>query len=124
MCLPISSHPGTASTRAEATVGDLLVRVAAEITTTAETAADLQSALSPILEQSGASLASRSIQGLDLLEQTLRDLGAVLREIAARPASSQPIDSALVLERCKLAAVARRLGGLETESASDDLELF
>ena len=115
---------GDDGTALEIRVGTLLDRVASELDLAAVTAQDLQTVLSPILAQSGMALASQKIQGLDLLEQTLRDLSAVLCDMAKTHAASAALDGVQVLSRCKLAAVACRLSGAETLPPQDDLELF
>ena len=118
------SEPLSHDSAAGTTLGTMLARIVAEIDAAAETAADLQSALSPLLAQSGTALASQRIQGLDLLEQTLRDLAAVLGDMASVPAASHPLEGERALARCKLAAVARRLSGDASEAPLDELELF
>ena len=99
-----------------AAVPAVFARLSAEVERCAAMAADLQDVFG-----SGTGGDVKRAQSLDLLDQTLRDLGAVLAGIAR---GEDPAIPATLVRVCKLDDVARRLQGMSVAAHDDELEVF
>ncbi len=94
----------------------VFARLSAEVEHCAAMATDLQDVFGD-----GAGRDVKRAQSLDLLDQTLRDLGAVIAGIAR---GEDPANPAALVRACKLDDVARRLQGLSVAAHDDELEVF
>jgi hypothetical protein len=88
----------------------LLRRLADELAACADVADDCQGAIAGVIPASASATTSQHIQNLDLLSQSLRELG----ELIQRCAASRPCDEALprnLFDGVRLSALRGRLTG-------------
>lgn len=99
----------------------VLTRLAQEVERCAAAAAELQPLLGSVLRRGASDADIRRAQSIDLLEQTLRDVEAMLSWLG-EARGRVPADA--LAQQCKLDDVARRIRGLPTAAHEDDVEFF
>ena len=99
----------------------VLERAAAEIRRVADLLRVMQDSLGLIVSDA---MASVEAQGIDLAEQTLRDLGCVLSRLSAATPDALLWDVEGAVEGCKLSAVAAAIRGIATETPTRDVDFF
>ncbi len=99
----------------------VLTRLSQEVERCVAAAAELQPLLGSILRRGASDDDARRAQSIDLLEQTLRDVQAMLSWLG-EARGQVPADA--LAQRCRLDDVARRISGLPTVARHDDVEFF
>ena len=108
----------------------VFARVARELAALATASDTLQDALANTLAASGEQAkldvdAFQSLQGLDLLTQTLDALGQVMARLGNDPATTGHVDLDAALRAVPLSGLASRLAGGQGDVASDmEFDLF
>ena len=108
----------------------VFARVARELATLATTSDTLQDALANALAAGGEQAkldvdALQSLQGLDLLTQTLDALGHVMARLADDPMTTGHVDLSAALQTVPLSGLANRLAGGQGDVGSDmEFDLF
>jgi len=94
-------------------MADLLSRLAAELRSLQAMTAEVEHALGDVITLQGGLDAARlrTLQHLDLVNQSLRALAGVCSDCADGASPDWTLDATLILAKLPLAALARRLAG-------------
>jgi hypothetical protein len=109
-------------------VADLLERLSREFSDMAGTLDRLQRLTGPLLEQPQSIETLQDLQALDLLHQSMAAFAVLFTSCSEHSGATWTLEIGPLLNDIKLAGLAARLGGDDTEAkdlvSTDDLLLF
>jgi hypothetical protein len=115
------------ATAAAPGVGELLTRLAQELSTLQSIADEIETSVGQLLERDDAAITARGVQKLqllDILNQSLGALSTFCTNAAARAAPEWTIDAAAATRGIVLTRLAERLAGESPRASEDGWELF